>query len=86
MTRGIVIIVIAGWHTWRGIFVTGIARWAGHAGAAVLARMSAEPRLIGVILANPSAVIAESAFHWTRPLQTTQWLIVINLRQLVSQP
>jgi hypothetical protein len=60
VTCGIVIVVIAGRHTWRGILVARIACWAGHAGSAALARMSAEPRLIGMFLADPAAVIA---FH-----------------------
>jgi hypothetical protein len=52
VTRGIVIIVKAGRHTWRGNFVSGIAYRAGHAGTAALAPMGTEPRLIGMIFSR----------------------------------
>jgi hypothetical protein len=67
VTRDIVIIVITGRHTWRGIFVAGIACRAGHAGTAARTRMGAEPRLLGMILANPAAIGASRAFHWDWP-------------------
>jgi hypothetical protein len=63
VTRDIVIIVIAGRHTWRGILVAGIACRAGHAGTAALARMGAEPRMIGMIFADPAAIVAPCALH-----------------------
>jgi hypothetical protein len=63
----IVIIDIAGRHTWQVIFVAGITRWAGHADAATLARVSAQPWLFGMIFADPSAVIAPLALHRCEP-------------------
>ena len=62
ITRHIVV-VKAGWHSWRSIFVAGIARWARHPGTAARARMRAEPWLIGMVLTDPSATIAMDAFH-----------------------
>ena len=80
VSRGIVIVVIAGLHTWRSIFVAGIARRAGHAGTAALTRMSAKPRLFGMILANLAAIVAPCALHCPSRISLRQ------MGDLPSQP
>jgi hypothetical protein len=63
VTRGIAVIIKAGWHARRSIFVAWIARWARQTGAAASARMGAEPWLIRMVLAHPSAIVTPDALH-----------------------
>jgi hypothetical protein len=65
VTRDIVIIVKAGRHTWRVILVARITFGAGHTSAATLTRMRASPRPLRMVLANPTAIFAERAFHFS---------------------
>ena len=92
VTRSIVVVIEAGWHARRSIFVAGIARRAGHTGGAARARMRTEPRLIRMVLAHPSAAITMDAFHrrsfraLTSPMRAARVLAEIGHSLMQDRP
>src|ERR1700761_5000490 len=69
--RALIIVIViaeAGRQVRQRLLVAVIAGWTRHAGAATAAGPIAEPRPFRVVLANPSAIVADKASHEHMPL------------------